>query len=32
MLKRLEPAEFDVVLSFNFHNNDFNWFDLIRRK
>jgi len=27
----LEPAQFDVVMHFNFHNNDFNWFDLIRR-
>jgi SAM-dependent methyltransferase len=32
LLDRLEPALFDVLLSFNFHNNDFNWFDLIRRK
>lgn len=29
---RLRPAEFDVVLHFNFHHDDFNWFDLIRRK
>lgn len=29
---RLLPAEFDVILHFNFHNEDFNWFDLIRRK
>lgn len=28
--KLLSPAEFDVVLAFNFHNNDFNWFDLKR--
>jgi SAM-dependent methyltransferase len=27
----LAPAKFDTVLAFNFHNNDFNWFDLIRR-
>ncbi len=27
----LAPAEFEVVLYFNFFNNDFNWFDLIRR-
>lgn len=27
----LAPSEFDVVLSMNFHNNDFNWFDLRRR-
>jgi SAM-dependent methyltransferase len=30
--KLLSPAEFDVVLYFNFHNDDFNWFDLVRRK
>jgi len=29
--KRLEPAEFEVVLYLEFHNSDFNWFDLIRR-
>jgi SAM-dependent methyltransferase len=28
---RLAPAEFDIVLTFNFHNDDFNWFDLVRR-
>ncbi len=27
----LAPARFDVVLHFNFHNDDFNWFDLVRR-
>ena len=27
----LEPAEFEVVLYFEFHNGDFNWFDLKRR-
>jgi len=27
----LAPAIFDVVLALNFHKNDFNWFDLIRR-
>lgn len=27
----LSPARFDVVLAFEFHNSDFNWFDLIRR-
>lgn len=26
------PAEFDVVLHFNFHNDEFNWFDLVRQK
>jgi SAM-dependent methyltransferase len=31
LTRRLAPAKFDVVLHFNFHNNDFNWFDLIRR-
>ena len=30
LLQRLRPAEFSVILSFNFHNNDFNWFDLVR--
>jgi SAM-dependent methyltransferase len=30
LLQRLSPAKFDVVLAFNFHNDDFNWFDLIR--
>lgn len=29
--KALEPAEFDVVLYFEFHDSDFNWFDLMRR-
>jgi len=29
---RLDPAEFDTVLQFNFHQDDFNWFDLVRRK
>lgn len=27
----LAPATFDTVLAFNFHNDDFNWFDLVRR-
>lgn len=27
----LSPAEFDTVLYLEFHNSDFNWFDLIRR-
>lgn len=34
LAKRLEtmaPARFDPLLAFNFHDNDFNWFDLIRR-
>jgi len=31
LIARLEPTEFDVVLSLNFHNNDFNWFDLRRK-
>jgi SAM-dependent methyltransferase len=30
LIARLEPAKFDVVLSFNFHNDDFIWFDLRR--
>ena len=28
----LTPAEFNTVLSFNFRDHEFNWFDLIRRK
>jgi 2-polyprenyl-3-methyl-5-hydroxy-6-metoxy-1,4-benzoquinol methylase len=32
VLERLQPAEFQTVLAFNFHNNDFNWFDLLRTK
>jgi SAM-dependent methyltransferase len=27
----LKPAQFDVILYFEFHNGDFNWFDLLRR-
>jgi SAM-dependent methyltransferase len=27
----LAPAEFDLVFTLEFHNADFNWFDLIRR-
>ncbi len=27
----LAPAQFDAVLAFDFHNDDFNWFDLVRR-
>ena len=27
----LDPAEFEVVLCFEFHNGDFNWFDLKRK-
>jgi 2-polyprenyl-3-methyl-5-hydroxy-6-metoxy-1,4-benzoquinol methylase len=29
LLSMLEPARFDVVLHREFHNNDFNWFDLL---
>lgn len=28
----LEPAQFDVVLYREFHNSDFNWFDLLYRR
>ena len=31
LLARMEPATFEVVLAFDFHNSDFNWFDLVRR-
>jgi SAM-dependent methyltransferase len=27
----LAPAQFDVVLEWEFHNGEFNWFDLVRR-
>lgn len=30
-LRGLRPALFDVVLSQNFHNDDYIWFDLVRR-
>jgi hypothetical protein len=30
--KLLAPAEFDTILAFNFHHDNFNWFDLVRRK
>jgi SAM-dependent methyltransferase len=26
----LAPARFEVVLAFEYHNSDFNWFDLVR--
>lgn len=32
LLELLEPAKFKVVLYFEFHNSDFNWFDLVREK
>ncbi len=32
VLAVLSPAKFDVVLHFNFHNDEFNWFDLVRRE
>ena len=31
VLEYLAPAQFDTVLSLNFFNDNFNWFDLIRR-
>ena len=30
ILKRLAPARFRPLLYFEFHNSDFNWFDLLR--
>ena len=27
----LAPSEFEVVLELEFHNGEFNWFDLLRR-
>jgi len=29
--RALAPAEFDVILAFNFRDDEFNWFDLVRR-
>jgi 2-polyprenyl-3-methyl-5-hydroxy-6-metoxy-1,4-benzoquinol methylase len=31
LLSMFEPAKFDVVLYHEFHNGDFNWFDLLYR-
>ncbi len=31
LLRSLAPARFDVVLACNFHHDDFNWFDLVKR-
>jgi 2-polyprenyl-3-methyl-5-hydroxy-6-metoxy-1,4-benzoquinol methylase len=31
LLRMFEPAKFDVVLYQEFHNSDFNWFDLLYR-
>ena len=30
--RALAPTEFDTVLCFEFHNGDFNWFDLVRTR
>ncbi len=30
--RALRPAEFDTVLCFEFHNGNFNWFDLVRTR
>jgi SAM-dependent methyltransferase len=30
LMNLLVPCKFDTVLHFEFHNSDFNWFDLIR--
>ena len=32
LLARLQPSRFDVILHFEFHDSDFNWFDLLRRQ
>ena len=31
LLSMFEPAKFEVVLYQEFHNSDFNWFDLVYR-
>jgi 2-polyprenyl-3-methyl-5-hydroxy-6-metoxy-1,4-benzoquinol methylase len=30
LLKVFEPMKFEALLAFNYHNDDFNWFDLVR--
>jgi SAM-dependent methyltransferase len=30
LLSRLAPAEWRPIMSFNFHHDDFNWFDLVK--
>jgi SAM-dependent methyltransferase len=30
LLSRLDAARFEPVLAFNFHHDDFNWFDLLK--
>jgi 2-polyprenyl-3-methyl-5-hydroxy-6-metoxy-1,4-benzoquinol methylase len=32
LLLLLKPASFRVVMYFEYHNNDFNWFDLLRER
>ena len=32
ILQRLAPSQFDTVLAFEFHDSDFIWFDLKRKK
>jgi 2-polyprenyl-3-methyl-5-hydroxy-6-metoxy-1,4-benzoquinol methylase len=31
LMKMFEPLKFESVLAFDYHNDDFNWFDLVRR-
>jgi 2-polyprenyl-3-methyl-5-hydroxy-6-metoxy-1,4-benzoquinol methylase len=31
LLAMFEPMKFEAVLAFDFHDKDFNWFDLVRR-
>ncbi len=31
LLLLFEPYKFDAVMTFDYHNSDFNWFDLIKR-
>ena len=30
VLRRLAPARFEPILAMNFHDDDFNWFDLVK--
>ncbi|MCW8133053.1 MAG: class I SAM-dependent methyltransferase [Planctomycetota bacterium] len=32
LLELFPPCEFEAIMAFDYHNDDFNWFDLVRRK
>jgi hypothetical protein len=31
LVRSLQPHQFETILDLNFHNHDFNWFDLVKR-